>query len=351
MIENALYIEELKTVTDAPIPWNKLDGAKVLITGANGLIASFLVDCLIHRNETRGSNISVFALCRNKEKAEKRFKGCRKNQNFHLVVQNVCEPLNLNINFDYIVHAASNAHPLAFSAEPVETIEANVLGSMNLLEYAKKHDVRRFLFVSSGEIYGQNNSDRHNPLIETDCGHIDPTDPRASYPESKRLSETLCAAYQKEYGVSTVIARPCHIYGPTMSVDNFRADAQFIRKALKKEDIILKSAGTQLRSYCYVADAVRAMLYILLLGESGEAYNIANKNCTVTIRAFAETLAKIAGVRVVFENPDDVEKAGYSKVNNAVLNAAKLERLGWKAQVDLENGLTKTVNILSDKDR
>ena len=344
--ENLLYKEDLKSVTNEPLPWNKLENCSVLITGANGLIASFFVDCLMHRNKISSGDISVYALCRNKEKGENRFKNYSEDGNFHLIIQDVCEPLNLNIKFDYIVHAASNAHPVAFATAPVETMQANILGSINLLEYAKKYNPEKFLFVSSGEIYGQNDSGINNGLKEDYSGYIDCVNLRSAYPQSKRVSETLCVSYNKQYGINTVIARPCHIYGATMIDDNTRADAQFIRNALNGENIVMKSAGNQLRSYCYVSDTVSAMLYIILLGENGNAYNIANKNCTVTIREFAETAANIAGVKVVFENPDDVEKSGYSLVGNAVLDANKLESLGWTGKISLESGLSKIINIL-----
>ncbi|MCL2096270.1 MAG: NAD-dependent epimerase/dehydratase family protein [Oscillospiraceae bacterium] len=343
--ENQLYINDLKSVMNEPLPWDKIDGSSVLITGANGLIASFFVDCLMYRNKTLNGNIEVFALCRNKEKSENRFKSYLDNNSFNLIIQDVCEPLNLNVKFDYIIHAASNAHPMAFAAYPVETMRANILGSINLLEYAKKYNPEKFLFVSSTEIYGRNNSGLNNGLKEEDCGYIDCANIRSAYPESKRASETLRVSYGKQYGINTVSVRPGYIYGPTIQDDNTRADAQFIKKAVDGENIVMKSAGNQLRSYCYVSDMVSAMLYVMLLGENGGAYNIANKNCAVTIREFAETAADIAGVKVVFENPGDIEKSGYSLIGNGVLDAGKLESLGWSAKVNLREGLKRTISI------
>jgi len=342
--ENLLYKEDLKSVANEPLPWDKLNGKAVLITGANGLISSVFVDCLMYRNEIFGSNISVYALCRNKEKAEARFKNYLNSSNFNLIIQDVCEPLNSNIKFDYIVHAASNAHPVAYATAPVETMKANILGTINLLEYAKKYSPEKFLFVSSTEVYGQNDSGEQG-VKEDYCGYIDCTNIRSAYPESKRASETLCVSYYKQYFINTVIARPGYIYGPTMTDDSTRADVQFIKSAANSKDIVMKSAGLQLRSYCYVSDTVSAMLYVMLLGENGNAYNIANKDCKVTIREFAETAADITGVKVVFENPDDIGKSGYSLVGNGVLDSGKLEALSWKARVDLKQGLMKIFAI------
>ena len=166
--------------------------------------------------------------------------------------------------------------------------------------------------------------------------------PRACYPEGKRAAETLCASYAAQYGVDAVVARLCHVYGPTFTASNSRADAQFIRKALAGEDIVMKSTGSQVRSFCYVADAVNALLTVLAVGEKGQAYNVANRRSVASIRQYAETLADIAGVRVVFDVPPEVEKAGYTRVTRAVLNPAKLEGLGWTPRYDLRQGLEAT---------
>lgn len=345
---NLLYISDLESVINEPLQWDEMDNNSVLLTGANGLISSFFVDCLMARNRIYGSNISIFALCRNKEKAERRFREYLDDGNFRLIIQDVCDPLGLEERFDYIIHAASNAHPLAFATAPVETMKANIVGVMNLLEYARKYNPKKFMFISSAEIYGQNNSGDKG-LKEDYCGYIDCSDPRAAYPESKRVSETLCAGYSKQYGINTVVARPWYIYGPTMIDDNTKADAQFIRNAVNGNNIVMKSAGMQLRSYCYVSDMALAMFYILLRGENGNAYNIANRNCTVTIKEFAETLANIANVKVVYENPSDVEKSGYSAVGNGILDADKLENLGWRAKVDLHRGLSTALRILKSE--
>ena len=183
---------------------------------------------------------------------------------------------------------------------------------------------------------------------ESDYGWLDPMLPRACYPESKRAAETLCASYAAQYGVDALVARLCHVYGPTFTPTNSRADAQFLRKALAGEDIVMKSAGSQVRSFCYVADAVNALMTLLAKGESGQAYNVANRNSVASIRQYAETLADIAGVKVVFDLPPEMEKAGYTKITRAVLNPAKLEGLGWSARYDLREGLTETYNCCKE---
>jgi len=349
-IKHPLYIEDMSNVINAPIKWDELKNSKVLITGANGLIASFLVDCLMYRNKVHNDNIAIHALCRNEKRARERFASYIDSEHFVLLVQDVSQKLEDAISFDYIIHAASSAHPIAYATTPVEVMKANLIGCINLLDHAREHGTKKFMFVSSGEIYGQNDSSMDKHLEEDYSGYLDTTAMRSAYAQSKRASETLCTAYESQYGINTVIVRPNYIYGSTMIEDSSRADAQFIKKVINGEDIVMKSAGGQLRSYCYVADAVSAMLYILLSEEGKGAYNIANGDCVITIREFAQTLASICGVQVVFENPSDVEKSGYSSIDNAVLSAKKLEGLGWKPTNGMEVGLSKTIKILTNKD-
>ena len=228
-------------------------------------------------------------------------------------------------------------------------MQANLLGTIRLLEYLRAQGGGRFLLLSTGEIYGENPT-LPEGFSEGDHGWVDSMQPRACYPESKRAAETLCAAYAAQYGVDALAARLCHVYGPTFTASNSRADAQFIRRALAGEDIVLKSAGTQVRSFCYVADAAAALLTLLQRGEAGQAYNVANRNSVASIRQYAETLADIAGVRVAFDVPPEVERAGYTRVTRAVLNPGKLEALGWRPRYDLRAGLEQTFRCRAGED-
>ena len=342
--KNVIYRGDLQYVLDC-IQLEQLRGCNILVAGATGLIGSFLVDVLMLSNELLHYNINVFAMSRKKESLEKRFKSHLKSPFFHPIQHDVKFPLTCHYRFDYIINAASNAYPLAFSTDPVGTIMGNILGVYNLLEYARQKGIKRFLFISSGEVYGQGN-ENVSAFDESYSGYVDNTNPRSCYPNAKRAAETLCVAYTKQYGIDTVIARPCHIYGPTATKNDNRASAQFINNVLSGNDIVMKSQGLQLRSYCYVADCVSGILTILLKGETGQAYNIANANSNVTIREMAEIIASISGKKVVFEIPSEIEKAGYNPVMQSVLNAGKLEKLGWKANYDIKTGLKRTIDIL-----
>jgi len=344
---NSSYIEDMEFLLNSNILLEQMIGSSVLITGASGLIGSFLVDLFMFYNEQYSCNISVFAMSRNKTSLEKRFKTHRGNPNFHIIQHDVTSRITCDYRFDYIIHAASNAYPQVFSTDPVGTIMGNVCGVYNLLEYARQRGLKRFLFISSGEIYGQG-SEGISAFEESYSGYIDIVNPRSCYPNGKRTAETLCVSYTKQYCVDTIIARPCHIYGPTATKNDNRVTAQFINNVLEGKDIVMKSKGLQLRSYCYVVDCVSAIITILLRGQTGNAYNIANSNSNVTIREMAEIIANISGKEVIFQLPDEVEKAGYNLVTHSVLNARKLEGLGWSAKYDIQKGLKRTIEILEE---
>ncbi|MGM0883317.1 MAG: NAD-dependent epimerase/dehydratase family protein [Bacillota bacterium] len=341
--KNEFYTSDLYSLINIDIPWNKMRNKCILITGATGLIGSFLIDLLMFRNEHFNENINILAICRSRTKALKRFGEYIKNKNFFVWEQDVCEKIKTDIKVDYIIHGASNADPQTFSKDPVGTMLANFIGMSNLLEFARNHNVVRTLFLSTGEVYGETNEEA---ISEDTCGYVDFNSSRSCYPESKRAAETLCSSYIAQYGIDITIARLCYIYGPTMTDKDSRVIAQFIRNTLANEDIVMKSEGAQLRSYCYISDAVSALLYILLLGNTGSAYNIANKNSNVTIRQIAETLSEIYNLGIRFEIPEVTEKKGYSKVQRAVLNTEKLENLGWNPTVNLKDGLKKTLSII-----
>ena len=318
-----------------------LRGKRVLVTGATGLIGSFIVDALLRSNETANAGVAIHAAGRSEEGMRARFGGAAEDPAFHYVPYDARRPFALDFSPDLVIHAATSAHPLAYSQDPVGVMQANLTGTINLLEALRGVPEARMIFLSTGETYGEN-PDLPEGFSETDHGWIDPMNPRACYPESKRAAETLIACYRAQYGVDARVARLCHVYGPTFTAASSRADAQFIRRALAGEDIVLKSAGAQVRSWCYVADAAAAILALLARGAAGQAYNVANRRATASIREYAATLARIAGVNLTFDLPPEAEKAGYTRITRAVLNPAKLEALGWEAQYDLEAGLTET---------
>lgn len=340
MVKISSYKNDILQVFNEDLPWDKLSGSNILVTGATGLIGSTLIDVLMSNPR---HDYFVFASGRNLIRARKRFDQYFSSDFFHFVTYDVMLPIESDIHFDYIIHAASNASPGSFSSNPVEVMKANFGGVSNLIEYGLKHGMRRFLYVSSGEVYGEGDG---RIFTEEYSGYVDSINPRSCYPSSKRASETLCVSYLKEYGADVVIVRPCHIFGPNFTDDDNRVYAQFIRNVLKGEDIVMKSAGEQFRSWCYVVDCVSAILYVLLKGVSGEAYNIADPTSVYTIRQLAEMVANIGKTKVVLEIPSETEKSGYNLVSKSVFSVEKLEKLGWKVSGRMQDKMRNTVNHL-----
>ena len=219
-------------------------------------------------------------------------------------------------------------------------MKSNLDGLCHLMEYGLRHQMKRMVYISSGEVYGEGDG---SVFTEESSGYIDILSPRACYPSSKRAAETLCAAYIQEYGADIVIARPCHTYGPYFTESDNRVYAQFIRNILNDEDIVMKSRGEQFRSWLYVVDCAVAMLLLLTKGNSGEAYNVANEESNITIRQLAEEIAKIGNKKVVF---DLAENGNTTPITKAVFSTEKLNQLGWKPLFSIEEGLAHTIQSM-----
>lgn len=345
--KNKDYMEDVHYFARLPLPWQKLQNKSIMLSGATGLIGSFLVDVLLEKNSQDGLNCTVYALGRNKKKAMDRFSKYADDP--HLIFFPYDVKLSLKMNdvgaVDYVLHLASNTHPMLYATDPIGTITTNLIGAQNMLEFSVDHNAARFLFASSNEMYGENRGDVEF-FDEDYCGYINCNTLRAGYPESKRCSEALCQAYKQQKGLDVVIARVTRSYGPTMSMSDTKAVSQFIKKGIAGEDIVLKSQGNQYYSYTYMADAVSGLLWVLLGGENGEAYNIADEHSDITLKDLAATISEMSGTNVVYDIPDEVEAAGYSKVTKARLSGSKLQNLGWKSRYDIKSGIERTINIL-----
>lgn len=342
--KHQLYQEDLSTilsVSGIDVLMNKT----FLITGASGLIGVCLIDALMRYNE-QGANITIYAIGRGKEKAATRLGEYYHNKHFHFIEQDVRQPLPGLLEVDYIVPLASNTHPLAYSQYPIETIEINVKGAEYALQKAMECGAI-VLYPSTVEVYG--NAIGENVFTEDYTGKLNLSNARSCYTESKRVCEALCQSYIAERGAKVKIVRLSRIFGPTMLMSDTKASSQFITKALQGEDIVLKSEGKQFFSYTYVADAVSAMLYVLLHGENGIAYNISNEACNVRLRDFAEGCAKWAKKKVVFDLPSEVERKGFSVAMKAILDNSRIKSIGWEPNYNMNNALNRTLSILSDK--
>lgn len=340
--KSKLYLEDIDRALYYVVGMEALRNKSILVTGATGTIGSFVADMLIRFSQKKKANTCIYLGGRNIEKLRHQF-GIQKNVEFLPYDMNT--PISFDVHVDYVIHAAGNAHPAAFNGNPVGTTMGNIESTFRLLEYLRMHNGKRILYVSSGEVYGQGDVSMDS-FDELYSGYLDVLSSRSCYPLSKRMTENLCSSYWKQYGIESVIVRPCHTYGPYMTETDNRAHAQFFRNALNGENIVLKSAGTQVRSYNYVADCVSALLNVLIRGNPGEAYNLANPQSTLTIAELARKIATAGNSKVVFEIPNELDLANQSPIPKQVLKSEKVEKLGWRPVFDMEEGIRHTLDIL-----
>lgn len=346
MINSNIYINDIqKSLAQVPGIID-LYNKKVLITGATGMIGSALVDALVFINNRDNANITIFASSRSEEKIIKRFGSHLTDRAVYFMpFKDIIKNDNGNV-FDYIIHTAAPANPKEYSIRPVETINSIINSTNALLELSLNNKNTKFLYVSSSEVYGVKATSES--YKEDEYGYVDILNSRSCYPIAKRAAETLCSSYCKEYGVFATVVRPGHIYGPTMTAQDNRVAADFVRLALDNKDIILKSKGEQIRSHCYVTDCVSAILTVLINGKSGKAYNISNACSISTIKEYAECVCSLTGRQLLFDLPSDQEREAFNPMNNASLDATQLEELGWKGIIDLNTGLDHTIKIIKE---
>lgn len=340
------YREDVLSVAELGLPWDRLREKTLLITGGTGLIGSFLIDVL----RMADCGCKVLLAGRNEAKAKDRFNEYW-SEDFMGFVRWDAGARALPViddAVDMVLHLASNTHPVAYATDPIGTISTNVISLDNLLSLAAERGCERFLYASSNEIYGENRGDVEL-FDERYCGYIDCNTLRAGYPESKRCGEALCQAYVSQKGLDCVIARLTRTFGPTALPSDTKAVSQFFGNALRGEDIILKSAGTQFYSYMYVPDSVSGLLTVLLKGKTGEAYNVADVTGDITIRELAEAIASCSGRNVAFDIPSATESAGFSRATKARLDGSKLKSLGWTPMRPIREAVARNYGILRSR--
>ena len=347
MTRNIINIvqEDLERIISVNLPWENLRNSTVLISGANGSLPAYMVETLLYLNNIKNLNIQVIGLVRNRNKALDRFSNYQDRNDFKLLVQDVCTPIDDIEPIDYIIHTASQASPKYYTKDPVGTINANVLGTHNLLTLAKRNQLKGFLFFSSGEVYGQVD-DSQIPTQEDQYGYLDPMNLRSCYAESKRMAETICVSWFRQYGLPTKIVRPFHTYGFGMSLDDGRVYADFVADIINNRDIQIKSDGTATRAFCYIADATIGFFTVLLKGENGQAYNIGNDQCEISIFDLANKLINLfpeKSLKVIKDVDTNDREYLKSNVSRNCPDITKVGNLGWKPTTSIEDGFTRTI--------
>jgi len=337
--------EDLARIASEPLPWELLSGKTILVSGANGFLASYLIETLLYLNEVSGVDCHVVGLVRSRDKAEKRFAQHAGRGDLDFIIQDVCAPVRTKGPIHFVVHAASQASPKYYGVDPVGTLSANVLGSHQMLTLAYEKQSQAYLFFSSSEVYGR--PDPHGAGIrESSFGGADPARVRACYAESKRMGETMCVCWAEQHGVPARIVRPFHTYGPGMPIDDGRAHADLVAQALSGRDLTLHSDGSARRAFCYLADAVAGFFTVLLKGTVGEAYNVGNPQGEISILELAKLVAGLFPEKRLQVTIDPgSQRPGYlaSTVDQFRPNIEKIEALGWRPGVSLRNGFERTL--------
>lgn len=345
--DSKLWISDLDEIVETLPELRELVNKSILITGCTGLICSAIIDVFIRWNESHDEKIIILAAGRDKKRVIERFFPYNRETWFTYIPYDASSVRNtFDFSCNYIIHGASNASPNKILKEPVETMLSNFNGMKGLLDYAKETGVKRILYISSSEVYGK--KEGNEPYKINEYGFVDLLNPRNSYAIGKRATESLCASYASEYGVESVIIRPGHIYGPTALKSDNRVASAWAYLAAHGKDIIMKSDGSQLRSYCYCLDSSSAIIKVLLRGNKIHAYNISDPNSIISIRQMAELLARFGGVKLKVNLPSVAEQKGFNPMNNSSLDSTELLSLGWKSIFNVERGFSHTVKILKE---
>lgn len=347
MINNTIILDDINEIINnstSSIPF--LKNKSILITGANGMLSSYLVATFLKLNQNLNTNIKIYALVRNKEKFYSKM-GIFQEENITVIEQDICKKIDLEEKIDIIFHFASSSNPQTILNFPIDIIKANTLGTYNVLEFSKKNK-SYVVFSSTREIYGKTNE--LEAIKETDYGILDPSDLRSCYPESKRMAENMMICYNYQYNIPYCILRIAHSYGPGMIINNDgRIMADLIGNIVNRQDIILKSKGEAKRSFCYVSDAITGVL-IAMSKEKNQIYNLSNEKEEITIKELANLMSsmyKDKQISVIYNIPKEQSK-GYVSFKRTPLDTSKIEKHGWIPKVKLQEGITKTVQFFEN---
>jgi len=345
----AAYYENIVSAALAFKDYNALRGCAILITGATGLIGGSAVRALLYLNRVHNLGLTLLCPVRNIEKAKQALSGIYSRRELNVFEADICDMPEITGPVDYIIHAASPTASKYFIERPVETINAVVRGTMNMLELAREKNVRGMVYLSSMEAFGQVTDER--PRAEGELGSIDLSSARSSYSEGKRLCELMCACYAKEYGVPVRTARLAQTFGAGVSADDNRVFMQFIKAALRGEGPVLHTRGLSLGNYVHISDCVSAILTLLTRGAIGESYNTSGDDCCASIFSLAERVCEALtdGVRPVIDIPENAEKLGYAPDTKLIMDSSRLKALGWQPRFSLDDMINSLARDIAEQ--
>jgi len=342
-MRNFIVTQDLKEIVSEHLPWEKFFNSTVVVTGASGILPSYMVETFLYLNEIFDANIKVVGVFRNFEKALKRFSAYEGRRDLILIKHDVCRPFTFEGDVHYVIHAAGQASPKFYGKDPVGTLEGHALGTANFLKFAAEKNAKDFLYFSSCAVYG-------NPfekiIDEKFLSVVNPLNLRECYPLGKLAGENFCVAYNHQYGVPFKILRIAHTYGPMMPLNDGRVFADFVANILHNENISLNSDGSAERPLLYISDAVRAYFKILLEGKNAEAYNVVSEEY-ITVLDLARLLVNLfpeKNLKVTFNKAIAEGYIPAEKNNSAIrIDISKLKNLGWQQKYSIREGFTRTI--------
>lgn len=343
---NPIIREDLHRIASLNLPWETLRDKTVLVTGGGGFLAAYLIKSLLTVSRLNKLSIQIICVARSTRSVEVRLAPYLGAPDFSVIQQDISQPLPRDFpRADIIIHSASQASPKFYGVDPVGTLRANSAGTMYLLDHAVKSQAGRFLYFSSGEVYGVP-VDPDRLVGEQDYGYLDPMNVRSCYAESKRMGETMCAAWAQQHGLHTSVVRPFHTYGPGLALDDGRVFADFVADVVAERDIVLKSDGLAKRPFCYISDATVGFLTVLLRGGKAEAYNVGNPYAEISIRDLAIVIAGLFPARSVgtrFEVPVSSDAYLKSSISRSCPSIDKINCLGWSPSIGVKDGFRRTI--------
>lgn len=349
--KNNVVIDDLKKITYSNLPWQKLKNCTLVVTGGTGFLSTYLIKSILFANYLHNLNLKLICVARDSKKFKKIYGEWRKLEFFDFYLQDFCHELKRDFpRSDYVIHTASNASPKFYGEQPVETLLPNIFGTLQLLKHNFDKNFKKFLFFSSGSIYG-NQYENINSINENNYGFLDPHDLRSSYSLSKKMAENMLISWSMEYGTRVNIVRPFHTYGPGIDLNDGRVFCDFVKDIVNKNNITIKSDGKTKRCFCYLSDATIGFLLVLLKGENRHAYNIANPSQEISVKNLAYILTKIRkDINLGVEFDDRPRGSSYlqSKLLTNIPSIEKAKKIGFCPTIDVLNGFTKTVNYFID---
>ncbi|MBV8501653.1 MAG: NAD-dependent epimerase/dehydratase family protein [Paucibacter sp.] len=341
--------EDVTAILSRELHWERLAGCRVLVSGAGGFLGGYLVRSLLALNHLGKLDrpVTVVAMVRNLDRARAGLGSLAADPQLELLEWDLNRIAVPTIGpCQYVLHAASQASPRFYGSDPVGTLLPNAIGTAALLEawQRQSEDPRGFLFVSSSEVYGAVSDDR--ALTESAYGVLDPATVRACYAESKRLGETLCVSWNRQYGSPTFIVRPFHTYGPGLQADDGRVFADFVFNVLRGENIVMASDGAARRAFCYASDAVAGFFTVLLRGEAAVPYNVANPAGELSIMELAELMVSLYPEKqLMVERRARQDNSAYlsSTFNRLVPDVSRIQALGWNPRVAPAEGFRRMI--------